>query len=60
MAKDRAKIMLITFHPHRTGSPHRLGDVVKTHTSLLQKPALVCWYREQILDRFLGAWRAAR
>lgn len=44
-AKDRAKIMLIAFH---------------ACTSLLAKPPLVCWYREQVPDCSLGAWGAVR
>jgi hypothetical protein len=37
-------------HPYLSGSPHRIRYVKEAFETMMQKPGVVCWDGEQILD----------
>ncbi len=48
-----ARVMAISLHPYISGVPHRIGYVEKLYEYILQRPGVVMWTGEQILDWFL-------
>ena len=49
---DRPKIIAVAMHPYLSGSPHRIRYVKEAFETMMQKPGVVCWDGEQILDWF--------
>ena len=47
---DSARIMAISVHPYITGVPHRIGYLEKLYEYILQRPGVLMWTGEQILD----------
>jgi len=45
-----ARIMAISVHPYITGAPHRIGYLEKLYEYILQRPGVLMWTGEQILD----------
>ena len=45
-----ARVMAISVHPYITGVPHRIGYLEKLYEYILQRPGVVMWTGEQILD----------
>jgi allantoinase len=45
-----ARIMAISVHPYITGVPHRIGYLDKLYEYILQRPGVLMWTGEQILD----------
>ncbi len=50
-----ARIMAIAVHPYITGVPHRIGYFEKIFDSLSQKPGVLFWTGDEILDWYKGA-----
>jgi len=48
-----ARVMAISLHPYISGVPHRIGYVEKLFEYISQRPGVVMWTGEQILDWFL-------
>jgi allantoinase len=49
-----ARVMAISVHPYITGVPHRIGYLEKLYEYILQRPGVVMWKGEEILDWYLG------
>ncbi len=49
-----ARVMAISVHPYITGVPHRIAYLEKLYEYLLQRPGVLMWKGEQILDWYLG------
>jgi allantoinase len=45
-----ARVMAISVHPYITGVPHRIGHLEKLYEYILQRPGVLMWTGEQILD----------
>jgi peptidoglycan/xylan/chitin deacetylase (PgdA/CDA1 family) len=45
-----ARIMAISVHPYITGVPHRIGYLEKLYEYIRQRPGVMLWTGEQILD----------
>ena len=45
-----ARVMAISLHPYISGVPHRIGYVEKLYEYILQRPGVMLWTGEQILD----------
>jgi peptidoglycan/xylan/chitin deacetylase (PgdA/CDA1 family) len=56
---ERPKIMAIACHPYLSGVPHRIGHVQRTFEEILEKPGVVSWTGEQILDWYLSQQKAS-
>ncbi len=50
-----ARIMAIAVHPYISGVPHRIGYFEKIFETLSQKPGVLFWTGDQILDWYKGA-----
>ena len=50
-----ARIMAIAVHPYISGVPHRIGYYEKIFETLKQKPGVLFWTGDQILDWYKGA-----
>ena len=50
-----ARVMAISVHPYITGVPHRIGYLERLYEYILQRPGVVMWTGEKILD-----WYKAR
>ena len=50
-----ARVMAISVHPFLSGVPHRIGYVEDVFTYILNKPDVVFWTGEQILDWYRQA-----
>jgi len=48
-----ARVMAISVHPYITGVPHRIGYLEKLYEYILQRPGVVLWKGEEILDWYL-------
>ncbi|MCH8183535.1 MAG: polysaccharide deacetylase family protein [Proteobacteria bacterium] len=44
------RIMAISLHPYITGVPHRIGYLEKLYAHILERPGVLMWTGEQILD----------
>ena len=49
------RVMAVSVHPYLSGVPHRIGYVEELFRHILDKPDIVVWTGEQILDWYLGA-----
>jgi len=49
-----ARVMAISIHPYITGVPHRIGYLEKLYEYIRQRPGVLLWKGEQILDWYLG------
>ena len=45
-----ARVMAISVHPYITGVPHRIGYLERLYEYILQRPGVLMWTGEQILD----------
>ena len=52
---DSARFMAISVHPYITGVPHRIKYYEKIFETLTEKPGVLFWTGEQILDWYKGA-----
>jgi len=48
-----ARVMAISVHPYITGAPHRIAYLEKLYEYILQRPGVVVWKGEEILDWYL-------
>jgi len=53
-----ARVMAISIHPYITGVPHRIGYLERLYEYLGQRPGVLMWTGEQILDWYTDAQRA--
>jgi allantoinase len=53
-----ARVMAISVHPYITGVPHRIGYLERLYEYILQRPGVLMWTGEQILDWYTGTQRA--
>ena len=51
---NSARVMAISMHPYLSGVPHRIGYVEELFQYVQNKPDVVVWTGEQILDWFRG------
>ena len=54
-----ARVMAISVHPYITGVPHRIGYLERLYEYLRQRPGVLMWKGEEILDWYTDARRAA-
>jgi allantoinase len=52
--EQSARVMAISVHPYITGVPHRIGYLEKLYEYISQRPGVLMWKGEQILDWYLG------
>jgi allantoinase len=52
-----ARVMAISVHPYITGVPHRIGYLEKLYEHIRQRPGVLLWTGEQILDWYKNATR---
>ena len=52
--EQSARVMAISVHPYITGVPHRIGYLDKLYEYISQRPGVLMWKGEQILDWYLG------
>ena len=52
-----ARVMAISVHPYVTGVPHRIGYLERLYEYILQRPGVLMWTGEQILDWYTGTQR---
>ena len=45
-----ARVMAISVHPYITGVPHRIAYLEKLYQAILERPGVLMWTGEQILD----------
>ena len=50
-----ARVMAISVHPYITGVPHRIGYLEKLYEYIRQRPGVMLWTGEQILDWYRSA-----
>ena len=53
-----ARVMAISIHPYITGVPHRIGYLERLYEYIGQRPGVLMWTGEQILDWYTDAQRA--
>ena len=53
-----ARVMAISVHPYITGVPHRIGYLDKLYEYIRQRPGVMLWTGEQILDWYQNATHA--
>lgn len=53
--EQTARIMAIAVHPYISGVPHRIGYFEKIFDSLRDRPGVLFWTGDQILDWYKGA-----
>jgi peptidoglycan/xylan/chitin deacetylase (PgdA/CDA1 family) len=53
-----ARVMAISVHPYITGVPHRIGYLERLYEYILQRPGVLMWTGEQILDWYASTQRA--
>ncbi len=53
--EKRARVMAISVHPYITGVPHRIGYLEKLYEHIRQRPGVLLWTGEQILDWYKHA-----
>jgi peptidoglycan/xylan/chitin deacetylase (PgdA/CDA1 family) len=54
-----ARVRAISVHPYITGVPHRIGYLEKLYEYIRQRPGVLMWKGEEILDWYTDARRAA-
>ena len=50
-----ARVMAISVHPYISGVPHRIGYLEKLYEYITQRPGVLMWTGEQILDWYKNA-----
>jgi allantoinase len=50
-----ARVMAISVHPYVSGVPHRIGYLEKLYEYITQRPGVLVWTGEQILDWYKNA-----
>jgi len=55
-----ARIMAVAVHPYITGVPHRIGHFERLLAALKDKPGVVFWTGDRILDWYLEASAGSR
>jgi len=53
-AKESARVMAFAVHPYISGVPHRIAYIQEALEQIVNKPGVVIWNGEQILDWYLG------
>ena len=53
-----ARVMAISVHPYITGVPHRIAYLERLYEHIAQRPGVLLWTGEQILDWYTGTQRA--
>jgi len=53
--EQSARVMAISVHPYITGVPHRIGYFEKLYEYIRQRPGVMLWTGEQILDWYQNA-----
>ena len=53
-----ARVMAISVHPYITGVPHRIAYLERLYEYIGQRPGVLMWTGEQILDWYCGTQRA--
>ncbi|MDH4192299.1 MAG: polysaccharide deacetylase, partial [Betaproteobacteria bacterium] len=48
------RVMAISVHPYISGVAHRIGWLERLYEHIRQKPGVLMWTGEQILDWYLG------
>ena len=48
--ESSARVMAISVHPYITGVPHRIAYLERLYEHILQRPGVLMWTGEQILD----------
>ena len=56
--ESSARVMAISIHPYITGVPHRIGYLERLYEYIGQRPGVLMWTGEQILDWYTDAQRA--
>ena len=56
--EQSARVMAISVHPYITGVPHRIGYFEKLYEYIRQRPGVMLWTGEQILDWYQNASHA--
>ncbi len=59
-SEQAARVMAISVHPYLSGVPHRIGYVEELFKYIREKPGVLFWTGERILDWYLEARPAAR
>ncbi|HZM35183.1 MAG TPA: polysaccharide deacetylase family protein [Burkholderiales bacterium] len=54
-----ARVMAISVHPYITGVPHRVGYLERLYETIRQRPGVLMWKGEEILDWYTDARRSA-
>ena len=49
-SEQHTRVMAISVHPYITGVPHRIAYLEKLYEYILQRPGVMMWTGEQILD----------
>jgi allantoinase len=53
-SSDIPRIMSVSLHPYLTGVPHRIGYLDELTLYMSQKPGVVFWTGDRILDWYRG------
>jgi allantoinase len=48
------RVMAISLHPYISGVPHRIGYIERLYDHILERPGVLFWTGEQILDWYLA------
>ena len=51
--EQSARVMAISVHPYITGVPHRIGYLERLYDYIRQRPGVLMWTGEEILDWYL-------
>ncbi len=54
-SEQHTRVMAISVHPYITGAPHRIAYLEKLYEYILQRPGVMMWTGEQILDWYKKA-----
>ena len=49
-SEQHTRVMAISIHPYITGAPHRIAYLERLYEYILQRPGVMMWTGEQILD----------
>jgi peptidoglycan/xylan/chitin deacetylase (PgdA/CDA1 family) len=49
-----ARVMAISVHPYISGVPHRIAYLERLYEYILQRPGVLMWTGEEILDWYVG------
>jgi peptidoglycan/xylan/chitin deacetylase (PgdA/CDA1 family) len=57
--ENSARVMAISVHPYITGVPHRIAYLERFYEYIRQRPGVLMWKGEEILDWYSGTQRAS-